>query len=267
MKPLLTNYIVDAFTEKVFSGNPAAVCPLEKEWLPEQTMQQLAAENNLAETAFFIPVENNQFHIRWFTPTTEVKLCGHATLAAAHVLWNHLKYPHNTILFHSKSGILKATQKDQRIWLDFPSDIPQPIEPPPYIAEALGFEPIAYYRSELNDMALLQSEAQITAIKPQLPLIAQIPKTGLIVTAKGDQVDFVSRYFAPQSGVNEDPVTGSAHSLLIPFWAAQLKNNNLIAQQLSTRKGTLYCQLINEKRVLIGGNAVTYSIAQVINVE
>lgn len=245
----------DAFAASLFKGNPAAVVPLQ-EWLPDETMQQIALENNLSETAFFIP-ENGHFQIRWFTPKAEVNLCGHATLATAHILFNELNYPGQQIDFESKSGILAVTKVNDKLQLDFPADIANETEPIAEFAEALGCEPQLTLKGRTDYLLLFDSEETIRNLKPDFQLIAKTNARGIIVTAKGNEVDFVSRFFAPAVGVNEDPVTGSAHTTLIPFWSARLGKTEMTALQLSERGGQLWCTL-SGNRVLIAGKAVTY---------
>jgi PhzF family phenazine biosynthesis protein len=249
-------YQVDAFTEKVFGGNPAAVCPLD-EWLSDAEMQNIAAENNLAETAFFVK-QKHGFEIRWFTPSVEVDLCGHATLATAHVLFSHLNYEENQItFFSSRSGELKVSKNEDLLTLDFPSDVFEKIDMPLFVSACFQIEPVEAYKGKTDLMFVFNSETDIKNIIPDFKLIGTLGGRGVIVTAKGDQVDFVSRFFAPQSGIDEDPVTGSAHTTLTPFWYKQLGKDNLIATQLSPRKGHLLCRFMGE-RVQISGKAVTY---------
>ena len=252
-------YQVDAFADQLFGGNPAAVCPLE-EWPDSRTMQNIAAENNLSETAFFVKKDAG-FEIRWFTPAVEVNLCGHATLASGHVIFNHMDFKGETIAFQSMSGELKVSKRGELLTLDFPATPPGPLEGIPcQWSNALHKEPSALYKSR-DLLALYESEDDILSIKPQFEalseILAAVECLGMIVTAPGKQADFVSRFFAPLAGINEDPVTGSAHTTLIPFWAEKLNKNKLHAFQLSQRKGELFCQLVGD-RVLIGGKAVTY---------
>ncbi|MCS7019683.1 MAG: PhzF family phenazine biosynthesis protein [Cytophagales bacterium] len=247
-------YQIDAFTDKVFHGNPAAVCPLA-EWLPATTMQAIAAENNLSETAFFVPY-GRDFQIRWFTPEVEVDLCGHATLAAAYVILHELGCPDNYVHFHSPSGLLKVYRKHDYLELDFPSRPPQPAEYPPGLIAGLGAMPQHILRSR-DYLCVYSSEEEVAALQPNWEELAKLDVLGIIATAPGKQVDFVSRFFAPSAGVREDPVTGSAHSTLIPYWAARLGKHKLIAQQISKRGGKLFCDLHGE-RVRIGGYAVLY---------
>lgn len=248
-------YQVDAFTDKVFKGNPAAVVPLE-EWLPAELMQQIAAENNLAETAFFVK-EGNHYHIKWFTPAVEIELCGHATLASAFVIYNYLNYDRNEIHFTCQVGDLFVTRKDDWIVLNFPSIEAQPIKNiPSVLSQAIGAHPLALYDSKTKWMVLLPDEAAVADCQPDFNLMNQLEKN-LITTAKGNKVDFVSRFFAPQSGINEDPVTGSAHSVLIPFWSRKLNKVDLTAMQLSQRTGFLKCKYRGD-RVEMSGQAVCY---------
>ncbi len=248
-------YIANAFSEKKFGGNPAAVVPL-KEWLSDKLMQQIAEQNNLSETAYIIP-EGNDYAIRWFTPVLEVDLCGHATLATAHVMFEHLGYSRNEILFHSKSGSLKVTRNQDKITLDFPAIEPEKIPDDALIDKALGFKPKAFFKSRFDYMVVLEGQGDIEKLNPDMALIKTLPTRGLIVTAKGDKVDFVSRCFFPQSGIDEDPVTGSAHVVMVPYWAKELRKNQLSAIQLSARKGYLDCELAGD-RVLMSGHANTY---------
>lgn len=245
----------DAFASGLFKGNPAAVVPL-KEWLPDLIMQQIAAENNLSETAFFIP-EGDHFHIRWFTPKAEVKLCGHATLATAHVLFNELNFQGKQIEFNSKSGILTVRKTKDKLQLDFPADFALDVEPVSAFSEAFGAKPLATLKGRTDYLLLFDSEETIQNIKPNFHLLNQTVARGIMVTAKGNEVDFVSRFFAPGVGIDEDPVTGSAHTTLVPFWAKHLNKTEMTALQLSERGGQLWCSLSGE-RVLIAGKAVTY---------
>ena len=245
----------DAFASGLFKGNPAAVVPLNK-WLPDNIMQQIAAENNLSETAFFIP-EGDNFHIRWFTPLTEVNLCGHATLATAHILFSELNFQGELISFNSKSGILTVGKIEDKLQLDFPADFVFLAEMNPEFSEALGAPPIAVFKGRTDYLLLFESEKIIRNMKPNFYLLKQTGARGIIVTSKGENVDFVSRFFAPGVGIDEDPVTGSAHTSLVPFWSWRLNKKELAALQLSARGGQLWCTLADE-RVLIAGKAVTY---------
>lgn len=252
---------VDAFAENVFSGNPAAVIPLDQ-WLPDDVMQKIAMENNLAETAFI--VRNGEgFMIRWFTPAVEVDLCGHATLAAAHVLFNHVGIPGEGIPFYSPhSGALNVYRQGELLILDFPSDKPVKIEPTPDMDLCFDIKPAEYYQGKSNFMFVFENEEQVAKAVPELRTIARLPLQGVIITAPGVQVDFVSRYFAPAAGIDEDPVTGSAHTTLIPFWSTRFNKDALSAIQLSKRKGLLACKYLGE-RVLISGKAKTYLIGDI----
>lgn len=252
---------VDAFSDQLFGGNPAAVCILDH-WLPEPLMQSIAAENNLAETAFIV-AEATGYSIRWFTPTIEVDLCGHATLASAHVVFDHLGYHDNEIIFHSwRSGVLKVKKQHNLLSLDFPADEFTQITTPKLLQDALGIEPMATFKGKTDYMAVLPSEGDVVRLRPDFSLLGTLEARGVIVTAMGDTVDFVSRFFAPQSGIDEDPVTGSAHTTLIPYWAQELDKDKLTAMQLSSRKGHLWCRLMGD-RVEISGHAVTYMQAEI----
>jgi len=245
----------DAFASSLFKGNPAAVVPLTK-WLPDRIMQQIASENNLSETAFFIP-EDDHFHIRWFTPKAEVNLCGHATLATAHVLFTELNFQGNELQFNSKSGFLKVRKREDKLQLDFPADHVNPVELNPVFDDAFGVKAIAAFKGRTDYLLLFESEELIQNIKPNFQLLNQTDARGIIVTSVGKEIDFVSRFFAPRVGVDEDPVTGSAHTSLVPFWAERLNKSELTALQLSERGGQLWCTLAGD-RVLIAGKAITY---------
>lgn len=249
-------YQIDAFAEKPFSGNPAAVVLLH-EWLPTETLQNIAMENNLSETAFLVS-GNNCFEIRYFTPLIEVELCGHATLASAYVLFNFFHH-HNKVLHLKtmKRGDLYVEKNGDIFELDFPCDKYQPVEVEQAIIEALGHKPNEAYWG-LNDVMLVfQSEDEIKSIEPNFEMLKTVKSRGVLVTAPGNNVDFVSRFFAPQVGIPEDPVTGSAHTTLIPYWSNRLGKNTLLAKQLSKRGGTIYCEMKGE-RVKIGGKAIHY---------
>ena len=251
----LTLFQVDAFTDHLFGGNPAAVCPLEQ-WLPDATMQNIAMENNLAETAFFIPKEDH-FHLRWFTPAVEVDLCGHATLATAYVLFHYLDWKKPELVFESRSGILRVKKDNDLLTLDFPADSLQLIEPSKELNSCLGIEPLETYLGKTDFMAVVASQKEVENLQPDFLRMSRLTGRGVIVTAPGETVDFVSRFFAPQVGINEDPVTGSAHTTLTPFWSARLGKTNLKAIQLSARKGHLNCQLKGD-RVEISGKGQLY---------
>lgn len=248
-------YIANAFSAQKFGGNPAAVVPLN-EWLSDRLMQQIAAQNNLSETAFIIP-QGEDYYIRWFTPVVEVSLCGHATLASAHVLFEHLGYNRDRLIFHSKSGPLLVTRNQDKITLDFPAIEPERVPDVELIDKAIGIKPNAFFKSQFDYMVVLESQKDIETLKPDLVLISKLSARGLIVTAKGDEVDFVSRCFFPQSGIDEDPVTGSAHVVMVPYWAGQTGKTKLSAIQLSARRGYLDCELAGD-RVLMSGHAHTY---------
>jgi len=249
-------YQVDAFTDKLFGGNPAAVIPL-KEWLPGPEMQKIAAENNLSETAFFIPQGENH-ELRWFTPTFEIDLCGHATLATAHILFTELDVEQDQLHFHTlKAGTLTVSRKDGLYILDFPSRSPIPCEIPDGLLAAIGGTQPIEVLSSRDHILVYETEAEVLALSPNFAALEKVIKMGLIVTAKGNHSDFVSRFFIPGAGINEDPVTGSAHCNLIPYWAEKLKKNELHAYQVSERRGELWCTLTGD-RVLMAGKAVTY---------
>jgi PhzF family phenazine biosynthesis protein len=245
-------YQVDAFTKTLFHGNPAAVVPLE-EWLPDTLMQQIAMENNLAETAFLIK-EGEDFHIRWFTPSTEVDLCGHATLASAFVLYHYEGYVGDSIRFHSRSGLLTVSRQDELLSLDFPADQIREVELSPELTDGLDPKPVKAFRGKTDYLLVFEHERDIRDLQVDLSRLSRIRARGIIVTAPGEEVDMVSRFFAPQSGIDEDAVTGSAHTSLTPYWADRLGKTKLTAIQLSARKGWLECELQGD-RVLITGQA------------
>lgn len=253
-------YQIDTFTDKVFGGNPAAVCPLEQ-WLPSELMQKIAYENNLSETAFFVK-EGSSFRIRWFTPTQEVDLCGHATLAAGFTIFNFLDFSGNEINFQSLSGNLTVSKKEQHLFLDLPSREAKPIDPPKTLISGLGCEPLETYLSR-DFLVILSGEKEVKALKPDFRALAEVKDClGIIVSAPGkvcdgEVCDFVSRFFAPNAGVDEDPVTGSAHCTLIPYWAKRLSKKQLSARQVSLRSGDLLCEDLGE-RVKIGGKSICY---------
>jgi PhzF family phenazine biosynthesis protein len=249
---------VDAFTDRPFAGNPAAVCLLPASADPTW-MQQVAREMNLAETAFLVRRADGSFDLRWFTPSVEVDLCGHATLASAHVLWeeNCLR-PEQTARFHTRSGLLTASRDDEFIWLDFPASRPEPADPPAALANGLG-TPLRFVgRTPFDYLVELDSEATLRRLSPDLNALGSLPVRGVIVTARSDEpdYDFISRFFAPAAGVPEDPVTGSAHCALGPFWGAKLEKQRLVGFQASDRGGIVVVEL-NGNRVRLGGNAVT----------
>ncbi len=252
----LTIYQVDAFTDTVFKGNPAAVCPLG-EWLPDEVMLNIAQENNLAETAFYVQKEDS-IDIRWFTPAAEVDLCGHATLATAYVLRHCENYQQDIINFYSpRSGNLPVTVQKDRFVLNFPTDQITNVDLTDELLTATDKKPVAAFKGKTDYMLVFDQQEDIETLQPNLPLIAGIDARGIIVTAKGKEHDFVSRFFGPAVGVNEDPVTGSAHTTLTPYWASQLDKTELRAFQLSERGGEVHCRLLND-RVELAGNAVLY---------
>lgn len=255
----LNLYQIDAFTSKLFGGNPAAVIPLEK-WLDNELMQKIALENNLSETVFIVPASNvtANYEIRWFTPEVEINLCGHATLATAYVLFNILNFSQSEIHFSSKSGILKVSQKDGLITMDFPSWKPERLDIyPNELAGILGGQEIVGVYQHRDLLVELLNEDAVKKCMPDFSLMKKhIDK--MIITAPGNEVDFVSRFFAPGAGVDEDPVTGSAHSQLIPFWSEKLNKNKMHALQLSKRGGEIWCEQLNAERVTMAGNAVFY---------
>jgi len=251
-------YQVDAFTSRRFAGNPAAVCPLER-WLPDDVMQSIAAENNLAETAFFVP-RGEDFELRWFTPAVEVDLCGHATLATGFVLMTELEPERRRAVFHTRSGPLTVTRDGSRLTMDFPAQPPLPIAPPPGLIEALGARPTGILLAcDTYLVAVFERAAEVRALRPDLAAIARLDYFGVSVTAPGTDadadVDFVSRFFAPARGVPEDPVTGSSHCRLVPLWAERLGKRELRARQVSARSGELACRLDGD-RVRMSGDAV-----------
>ncbi|MFT5216668.1 MAG: putative PhzF superfamily epimerase YddE/YHI9 [Glaciecola sp.] len=248
---------IDAFTNKLFGGNPAAVCPLQ-DWLSDAVLLNIAKENNLAETAYFIHKHDNVFHLRWFTPEIEIDLCGHATLASAYVILNCLDYDFNTVIFQTLSGELTVSRSGEFLEMDFPSRPPQDSELPEIIKNSLSKQPTNVYKAR-DYVLLYDSENELKDLKVSASILEQInlDPGGIIVTAKGNNSDFVSRFFTPGAAVFEDPVTGSAHCSLVPFWAERLEKNELHAFQISDRKGELFCKLVKD-RVIIRGNAVKY---------
>jgi PhzF family phenazine biosynthesis protein len=250
----LPYYEVSAFTANPFGGNPAGVCPLEK-WLPEATLQNIAANNNLAETAFTVPSEND-FELRWFTPAVEVDLCGHATLAAARVHFSERGFSGSAIRFHSKSGELAVACDGEILTLNFPSRPATACNVPAELIRGLGAKPKELLKAR-DYLAVFESEDDVRALKPDFAELAKLDCLGIIASAPGKDCDFVSRFFAPAAGINEDPVTGSSHCTLIPYWANRLGKTKLFGRQISTRGGELFCELAGE-RVHIGGKAVIY---------
>jgi PhzF family phenazine biosynthesis protein len=249
-------YVFDSFTDQLFSGNPAAVCPLES-WLDEDTMLAIAAENNLSETAFFV-AENGGYRLRWFTPAIEVDLCGHATLATAHYLLNETENVSERVRFETRSGTLVVTKTGQLLTMDFPARSLEPVAREEEVGAALGAVPEAIFKSANNYLAVFDSEQRVRDLGPDIPAVKALGVHGVIVTAPGERVDFVSRYFAPGAGIAEDPVTGSAHCSLTPYWVERLDKNPLDAEQVSKRGGQLKCELKGD-RVFISGRAVMYA--------
>lgn len=247
-------YQIDAFTSTLFKGNPAAVCPLDH-WLDDKTLLNIAAENNLSETAFFVK-EGTGFRLRWFTPETEVDLCGHATLAAAFVILNHIVPLESSVEFETLSGRLGVKNENGVLTMNFPSRKPEICPVPQELVKGLGGAPIEILKSR-DYFVVYDSEAEVVSLKPDMNLLEALDALGVIVTAKGKSVDFVSRFFAPRAGIPEDPVTGSAHSSLIPYWAEKLNKNKLHALQVSKRGGELFCEWRGD-RVTISGHAVKY---------
>jgi PhzF family phenazine biosynthesis protein len=254
-------YQVDAFTNTLFAGNPAAVCILGSEWLPDTMMQQIAAENNLAETAFIVGT-GTRYSIRWFTPAVEVDLCGHATLASAHVLFQHEGLPGEEVVFASRSGNLGVRKYRGMYRLDFPVDIVSPASMTSDLLAGFSVEPVEAYRGKTDFLLVFKDEQEILDVKVDFSAVAKVKARGIIITAPGTNHDFVSRFFGPQSGIDEDPVTGSAHTTLVPVWAKKLGRTELKAAQLSKRGGELYCELAGE-RVYITGSAKTFFKAEV----
>jgi PhzF family phenazine biosynthesis protein len=246
-------YQVDAFTRRAFRGNPAAVCPLDS-WLPDELLQQIAAENNLSETAYFVR-ERQSYRLRWFTPATEVDLCGHATLASAFVIFEQIGRLEALIRFETRSGALFVTREDGLLVMDFPSRPAAPHAPHPNLVKALGRIPVAVLSVPRDYLAVYATEDDVRALDPDMQLLSALDKVAVIVTAPGSDCDFVSRFFAPVHGVPEDPVTGSAHCTLAPYWAAVLGKNVLFARQVSRRGGEIRCRLRGD-RVELSGQAV-----------
>lgn len=252
---------IDAFADKPFTGNPAAVCPLD-DWLDDDILQKIAQENNLSETAFFVATHLG-FELRWFTPAEEVDLCGHATLATAHVLFKHLNYKKQEITFNTRSGELKVSKVAQGYKMIFPATMPQVIQAPEKLLLGLG-QAIAVQQvlSAYDYVIVLENPDDIYTLKPNFSLWSQLDLRGVVVTAIGNDVDFISRSFFPGINVDEDPVTGSSHCELAPYWQQQLHKSKLVAQQVSARKGTVLCEVIDDKVILIG-NAVDYMSGEI----
>lgn len=247
-------YQIDAFAEKVFKGNPAAVCPLEN-WLPDDILQSIASENNLSETAYTVPIQDG-YHIRWFTPVAEVDLCGHATLAAAHIVFTELGYKEEIIVFESKSGVLKVRKNDSMLEMDFPSQPATNCATPNEISQAFNAQPLECLKSE-DYIVVFSNEDEVLSEKPNISLLERLDLRCVIITSKSREYDFVARCFAPKFGVDEDPVTGSAYTQLVPYWSNKLGKSKLHAKQLSRRGGELFCEL-QGNRVNIAGTAIKY---------
>jgi len=255
----LSIFQVDAFTDHVFGGNPAAVCPLDA-WLDDAIMQQIASENNLSETAFFVQ-NKDVYDLRWFTPEIEVDLCGHATLATAHVLFEHLEFDKSEIHFQTKSGLLKVSKEDGRLLMDFPTDDMPQVDPPAVLFQALGIRSDYVFYTD-DYMVVLDSEEEVQDLDPDFRILSEVNARGVIVTAAGNEVDFVSRFFAPGAGIDEDPVTGSAHTKLTPYWSKRLGKDVLEARQISKRIGELTCRNKGERTEILG-NAITFMIGEI----
>src|SRR5688572_24022866 len=252
---LIPYYQVDAFASRVFTGNPAGVCFLS-DWLPDEVLQSIAAENNLAETAFVVQ-RADRYDLRWCTPTMEVDLCGHATLAPAHVIFEHLGYQGGTIRFDTRSGELTVARDGDLYTLDFPSRPAAACPIPPALVKGLGRTPVHVAKAR-DYLAVFATEQEVADLKPDMTALCELDSLGIIATAAGERIDFVSRFFAPQAGIPEDPVTGSAHSTLIPYWSEKLGKKKMQARQISPRGGDLFCE-DRGPRVGIGGRAVTYA--------
>ncbi len=255
----IRQYQVDAFAGRVFEGNPAVVCPLDA-WLGDHLLQAIAEENNLSETAFFVP-RGSGFHLRWFTPLTEIDLCGHATLASAHVIFSHLGHTPKEIAFETRSGILTVARQGDLLVMDFPARPPRTCTPPPALVAGLGVRPLEVLAAD-DYIAVLESEDAIRAVAPDMAKLRELDLRGVCVTARGSDADFVSRFFGPKLGILEDPVTGSAHCELAPYWSARLAQASLKARQLSRRGGELHCELKGD-RVALAGRAVTFMVGEI----
>lgn len=261
-------YQVDAFTDQLFGGNPAAVCPLDTA-LPEDMMQSIAFENNLSETAYLVKRETGNYDLRWFTPTSEIDLCGHATLASAWVVFNRLETSLSSVRFQTKSGELEVVRDGDQFRLNFPARPASMCDVPAGFAKALGKSPVEFWRASKN-MAVFETAEQVLSISPDFDFIKTLEGDGLIITApggsadnlQGHNCDFVSRYFAPHVGIDEDPVTGSAHCTLVPYWADRLGKSDLHARQISIRGGNLYCKLVGD-RVSMAGYGILFMEGQI----
>ena len=257
---------IDAFADVPFSGNPAAVCPLD-EWLPDDVMQSIALEMNLSETAFFVPSagKSGDYDLRWFTPTVEVDLCGHATLASGHVVLSHLRSELDQIRFHTRSGALGVQRCNNMLELDFPQNPPSAMTDESEIdavASALGSIPSEVLHANTT-IAVFENEAQVAALEPDFSAVARLNEPWLAATAPADsdEYDFVSRFFVPTAGVNEDPATGSSHTILMPYWSERMGPTELVGRQISKRGGTMHCRLVGD-RVMIAGNVIDVMIGE-----
>jgi len=250
----LKQFQVDAFATRPFEGNPAAVCPLDQ-WLPDHLLQAIAEENNLSETAFFVPVSNG-FDLRWFTPVAEVDFCGHATLASAHVLFDALGHAQRTVLFNTRSGAMAVERDGDLYVMNFPAQPPQPCAAPAALIDGLRVRPLEVLAAD-DYLAIVESEVQLRSLIPDYSKLRELDLRGVVVTAPGEDIDFVSRFFAPKYGIDEDPVTGSAHCELTPYWSQRLGKSVLRARQISRRGGDVLCEMAGERVVLKGG-AVTF---------
>ncbi len=255
----LRQFQVDAFASRRFEGNPAAVCPL-KEWLSDDLMQSIAAENNLSETAFFVPAQSG-FHLRWFTPVAEVDFCGHATLASGHVLFDALDYEKQSVVFETRSGEMTVERSGKLYVMNFPAQPPKPCSPPKALIEALGAKPTEVLAAD-DYLAVFESQAVVQSLAPDFARLGDLDLRGVIATAPGDDHDFVSRFFGPKLGIDEDPVTGSAHCELTPYWSKRLSKKQLRARQISRRGGDVLCEIAGD-RVRLKGSAVTFMVGEI----
>lgn len=253
-------YQVDAFTNRLFAGNPAVVIELKK-WLKQETMQNIASESSLAATAFYVK-KGKGFKIKWFSPAAELHLCGHATLATAHVLFNHKGYKGKEIKFSSSSGALKVKKNGKYLTLDFPADKIERVKTPAELAISLNIKPVECYKGKVDYMLVYPAQADILKLKPNFHAMSLVKARGIICTARGDKTDFVSRFFAPNHNIPEDPVTGSAHTTMVPYWAGVLNKKELNAIQVSERRGVLKCTYLGN-RVEINGQASTYLTGEI----
>jgi PhzF family phenazine biosynthesis protein len=255
----LRQFQVDAFASRRFEGNPAAICPLEK-WLSDDLMLAIAEENNLSETAFFVPVES-AFKLRWFTPVAEVDFCGHATLGSAHVLFDELGYQGEVVAFETRSGEMSVARDGDLYVMNFPAQPPQSCSPPEALVEGLGAKPTEVLAAD-DFLAVYESEAVVQSLTPDFARLCELDLRGVITTAPGDNKDFVRRFFGPKLGIDEDPVTGSAHCELTPYWSERLGKNVLRARQISRRGGDVLCEMAGD-RVLLKGGAVTFMVGEI----